>query len=272
MNPICPNCQNELHDDFGLVDCKSCGAVCLIDLNDNVTVQGDEPESPQPEEGSLEPHEEFVDEADEEIFEDVEEYEEESQQEQEEQLEEVEVETETEEAFDQVEEVREESGQTSEPDQESVSESTFEPVLSGEDFLKDLETFSEEAAPDGGHIYYDFHVEGLESEELKALFAESLADSRLEISEDYVKEQISEEGDFSLAQVSFLRLSVIYKRLLFLGLEMSWSRSEVQEPASYLLESYAESEEQGEYEDQYENQYEDQDHEDDDEIVYEEES
>lgn len=38
----CPACQTKLNDDFGLVNCPGCGAVCFIDLDDNVTLQNED--------------------------------------------------------------------------------------------------------------------------------------------------------------------------------------------------------------------------------------
>ena len=246
MNPLCPNCQTELTDDFGLVDCKSCGAVCSVDLDDNVTVQADEPETYE---------EESVDEDTDTTESSEEEDSPESAYEQE-----------TEEEVDAVEDPDELNGdlQTYESDDDSLElesesndleeaavveinkrdravEASFEASpLNGEDFLKDLELFSDEATADGGHIYYDFHVAGIEGGQQKENFIETLADSRLEISEDAVREILGDSSDFTLPQISFLRLTVIYKRLLSLGLDMSWSLSELQEPVSYLSEEIEE--------------------------------
>jgi len=207
LNPLCPNCQTELTDDFGLVDCKSCGAVCSIDLEGNATVQGDELEQ-VPEE---------------EVFEEA-----------------VETEVVVEEelvAYDAPEEIAE-SPVENEIFEEPVvvAAATAANALSGEDFLRELEVFAEEAASDEGHIYYDFHVAGLESRSIKESFIETLADSRLEISEESVREILGESNEFTLMQVSLLRLTVIHKRLLTLDLDMSWSLSEVQEPISYMME------------------------------------
>lgn len=268
MNPLCPNCQTELTDDFGLVDCKSCGAVCLIDLEDNVVVQGDEPiesedENLENEEvygSSEETEEENADEADGEEYE--EEYEEsllEDGESNEEPQPEEDLESEEEGLYDEsglIEAGNDESDIDGEEDAVESVPTPRVPVapLSGEDFLKDLEVFSEEATADGGHIYYDFHVTGIEGAQLRENFIETLADSRLEISEDSIREILGDSLDFTLPQISFLRLTVIYKRLLSLELEMSWTLSELQEPATYLSEEIEEVDLYGE----------------EDEIVYEE--
>ena len=39
MNPKCPECQTELNEDFGIVTCSNCGAVCSVDLEGNAEVQ-----------------------------------------------------------------------------------------------------------------------------------------------------------------------------------------------------------------------------------------
>ena len=39
MNPKCPECQTELNEDFGIVTCSSCGAVCSVDLDGNAEMQ-----------------------------------------------------------------------------------------------------------------------------------------------------------------------------------------------------------------------------------------
>jgi len=226
LNPLCPNCQTELTDDFGLVDCKSCGAVCSIDLEDNVTVQGDEPELVAEESAidAAEPFESVVEE----------ETEEETFEVESEEAEEPVLESAGCEAVE--EEVEDALGLEADAyDDSSAVPAAVAASLSGEDFLKDLEVFSEEAATDGGHIYYDFHVKGLEDTGLKEDFIETLADSRLEISEEAVRDILGDSNKFTLPQISFLRLTVIHKRLLSLGLDMSWSLSEVQEPVSYMM-------------------------------------
>ena len=244
MNPLCPSCQTELTDDFGLVDCKSCGAVCSIDLEDNVTVQGDEP----------------LDEAAEEHIALVADsgYNLEQEEEQEQSFEVEHEEVESAETDDLTETQAEDVQEYEEPSvaENAVAAAAVPPVssLSGEDFLKDLEVFSEDSAPAGGHIYYDFHVAGLESHSVREIFIETLADSRLEISEESIRETLGDSDEFTLLQISFLRLTVIHKRLLTLGVDMSWSLSEVQEPISYMMgelveeDVYTDSGEDEEYE------------------------
>lgn|GEM_PF-2378579 len=230
MNPLCPNCETELTDDFGLVDCKSCGAVCSIDLEDKVTVQGNEPLEREEGDNEIIAEDAVEEESDEGSYGSEEEVEEEDDND------------------------SDSSDETSDGNNDDEDDSTEDDIfeersknnyvsastLSGEDFLKDLEVFSEEATADGGHIYYDFHVTGIEGGQDRENFIETLADSRLEISEDAIREILGDASIFTLPQISFLRLTVIYKRLLSLGLEMSWSLSELQEPVSYLSEEIEE--------------------------------
>jgi hypothetical protein len=290
LNPLCPNCQTELTDDFGLVDCKSCGAVCSVDLEDNVTVQGDEPaEDPAGDYGLQEDEVEDSDydspdddagkevedsDQDENEAENIDEDESEDNEDDEsggyETYEESADELESDEGDDEdslsvsEDEVPEPADdlevETDAPIENKIDDMQYgaspksSQPLNGEDFLKDLEVFSDEATADGGHIYYDFHVTGIESGQQRENFIETLADARLEISEDAVREILGKSSDFTLPQISFLRLTVIYKRLLSLGLEMSWSLSELQEPISYLSEEieevdlYGEGEDSGLYE------------------------
>ena len=247
--PVCPECQTELTDDFGIVDCKSCGAVCSIDLDDNVTIQGDvekpeleiaaEVEESHGYEDSLEDEEEpAAYEAEESDALEADSYAEET-------------ETDEDEYENPIEEESSSLEGTPEKTSDVFEDSTdFVPApMQGVDFLKDLEVFSGESSSEGmGHIYYDLHVKGLDDAQLREVFIETLADSRLEIDEESLREAVGDKSDFSLPQVSFLRLTVIYKRLVTLGLDISWTLSEEQESMSLdpELEDEAES-----YEDEY---------------------
>jgi uncharacterized Zn finger protein (UPF0148 family) len=240
--PACPECQTELTDDFGIVDCKSCGAVCSIDLEDNVTIQGEDVAA-----ASNEPVEEDLSEV--ESSEDTwEASADEVDQEEDEEVYEVRVD----EPISEVEEETESETEVYEAvEEKSIVEQAVAAVpMSGADFLKDLEIFTEEAGAEGvGHIYYDLHVKGFEDSKLRELFIESLADERLEIDEDSLRDAVGAESEFTLPQISFLRLTVIYKRLVTLGLDMSWTLSEDQEALEVESGSYEETEEV--YEDEY---------------------
>lgn len=52
MNPLCPECNEELGEDFGIATCASCGVICFIDLDGNAIVKSEE-DNPQ-EQDSLE--------------------------------------------------------------------------------------------------------------------------------------------------------------------------------------------------------------------------
>lgn len=208
MPPKCPDCQTDLEDDFGIVDCKSCGAVCSVDLDGEVQIQG---------EVENEVYEELV-------------------------LEEPPVE-------ESVDELEDEAAEENNAEEPEIVENAFSP-MGGAAFLKGLEIFTEESsAEELEHIYYDLHVSGIESSEMRGGLIETLTDERLEITEDYLKELIDEEALFTLSQISFLRLSVIYKRLLPLGVKMSWNMSDEQgsfvqdeEPSEDKLSSTGEDE------------------------------
>lgn len=244
--PACPECQTELTDDFGIVDCKSCGAVCSIDLDDNVTIQGEveklEVEEPQEE---IEAESEVEEEAEAEAAEEgVEEPLEETSYEVIEETEPLEAEVYDDQVEEEPESEVEEASEIFEDSTELIP-----PPMQGADFLKDLEVFSEESSSEGlGHIYYDLHIAGLDDDDLREVFVETLADSRLEIDEESLREAVGESAVFTLPQVSFLRLTVIYKRLVTLGLELSWTLSEEQESMSLDPEL---EEEAGDLEEEY---------------------
>ncbi len=224
-NPLCPECQVELEDDFGIVDCKSCGAICSVGLDGSVQIQG-EIETPT-EEFQVESSEEGLKKDFKEDFEEAASI----------NLEEgegSELETFIEESLPLEEPAAREA--TAEADvavpqvEESQGESLGVP-LDGAEFLKDLEVFTEEStAEDSDHTYYDLSVSGMGSSEERQILIETLADSRLEISEEFLEDLIGGEDSFVLKQVSFLRLAVIYKRLAPLGLKVSWVLSDEQQP------------------------------------------
>ena len=269
MNPLCPQCQAELPDDFGLVDCKSCGAVCAIDLNDQVTVQGEEPvetpaESSETElyaaEESLSEESVPEDPVQEGVVDEMETYEAEAEESEptEELLDEepaveesLEEEVATEESSEEEAFVTAEESEGSEVPQEEASTLDLEgSSLMGVDFLKELEVFSEESVADSGHVYYDFHVKDLDSADIRELFIETLADSRLEISEDSLRRLLEGKEEVTIPQMSFLRLAVAYKRLMSLGCEMSWSLSEVQEQSTHIFDGLSDETEEVSYEDE----------------------
>ena len=45
MATHCPNCQNPVDDDFGLIDCSVCGASFFLDLDGSVKLQSDSVDS-----------------------------------------------------------------------------------------------------------------------------------------------------------------------------------------------------------------------------------
>lgn len=202
-NPSCPQCQTELEDDFGIVDCNSCGAVCSVDLDGGVTLQGE------------------VGDAEEEL-----------------------------ELEAQVEESAEEDVSVLEEQLEEIEEEVYSAVatpMGAAGFLKDLEVFTEESQSESlDHVYYDLHVQGLESRELRALFTEHLFDGRLDLSEEYLSSLIGEKSFCVVPQLSFLRLQVAYKRILPLGLELSWNLSEIQQPVVHEVEEHLGAEEYAE--------------------------
>lgn len=243
QNPCCPECQTELEDDFGIVDCKSCGAVCSLDLEGNVQIQGeiaapvevDDYEEPAVEEIAIEePLEETALEEEE-----TDSYEELSAD-----------------ASAEVEEYQTEEAVAAETEEPPLEEDNFleetpavleSDPMGGADFLKDLEFFTEEStAEELEHTYYDLSITGIGSNEERVVLVETLADSRLEISEEFLNELIGDESSFVLPQISFLRLSVIYKRLSSLNIKMSWGLSEEQQPrlqeesGEYSEEDYSE--------------------------------
>ncbi len=43
---VCPKCNTEIDEDFGLVDCSGCGVAVLVGIDGEVQVAGDTPDSP----------------------------------------------------------------------------------------------------------------------------------------------------------------------------------------------------------------------------------
>lgn len=250
-NPLCPECQVELEDDFGIVDCKSCGAVCSVDLDGTVQVQGEvgaSEQEPAPE--TEEPPEEIEEFSTDDTVED--EINEESIQESTEENVEQSLEPSLEQTLEEDEILEVEAEPSVEMFKEvDVAEPHAAP-LGGAEFLKDLELFTEESTDEGlDHTYYDLHISEMGSFEERQILIETLADSRLEISEDFLTELIGDEDSFVLKQLSFLRLSVVYKRLAPLSLKISWVLSEEQQPRaqeeSLGDDAYSEESLEGEY-------------------------
>lgn len=272
--PDCPVCENDLnYDDFGLIDCKSCGAVCSVDMDGHVKVQSEEDTAP------LEAHE--VD-SGEDLEESLDYYQEqeigvdddaapaggeveaiqqqpieepldylqeqgvvEDEPVEQELVEDIEAESFSDYALE--DEVKlEESAEVIE---EAVrAEAALAPMI-GEDFLKELELFTGESNGEAmDHVYYDLRVSGVESSEDRRLVVEYLADERLGLTEDYVSSLLGEENHFVVPQLSFLRLSVVYKRLLDLDLNLSWILSDEQQP---VAEEFVEEESGEDYEEAY---------------------
>ncbi len=215
--PQCPDCQVELEDDFGIVDCKSCGTVCSVDLNGEVKVQGAKVEH------QGESYEDIKGAAREEDLEEG------------------------------VEEVHNEPGEVSfyeeggsedltGPVSEEIKPDTEESTsMMGTEFLKDLEFFTEESTSEEfDHVYYDLKISEVKDWEL---LVEVLADERLEITQEYLSELKGDGLELVVPQLSFLRLSVVYKRLLHLGVKMLWTLSEEQHPQTQE-EALKEDEEQ----------------------------
>lgn len=289
---VCPKCETELEEDFGIATCKGCGTVCFVDLDGSVQVQDDSEaddaegadeesyivdgaqyetveDAPEDEEGALDESEDdggkqdfeetyaeedyagedYVDEddADKQDFENDDEG------------------FEEEEALEQEEDFLVEEEEAVEVESEEKSEVVSEP-MSAASFFEGLEVFAQDASTkDYDHIYYDLYVNGLETAADKSLLAETLADVRLELSEDFILESIDENGSLFLPQISMLRLVVINQRLLSLPFSIDWRKSEEQTAAVYSsgeeeseegsyndYDSEYESEEVGEYEEDYE--------------------
>ncbi len=217
--PQCPQCNIELEDDFGIVDCKSCGAVCSVDLNGDIQVQ-----DAQIKEGTK-PYEDFNVTTTEEEFKDEAELLKENQSIEEEFKDEAELLKENQSIFDEEDTGEDLKNLVS----EEIKFDAKEPALmKGDNFLKDLEFFIEESTfKELEHVYYDLNIFEIKDWEM---LIQTLADERLEITQEGLGELKKDDLDLVVPQLTFLRLSVVYKKLLPLGVKMSWALSEEQQP------------------------------------------
>lgn len=229
--PKCPKCSTELKEDFGITDCPGCGTVCFIDMNDNVTVKGDDDNEEDDDdinnnefESDDEPEEDsaiFSEEEVEDSYGDaIEENLDLNSQDDHEEPEEFEAEDLAE--SDEVEDFESSA---------NINELNKTPMAAG-DFLNDLEVFasSSNVKDFESELYFDMKISGVESEEEKNLLIETVADSRLDLSEEsLIEDYVEKEGALYLSQIPFVRAVVVYKRILSLGLKVEWLQKEVHE-------------------------------------------
>jgi len=241
-SPRCPKCGTELKADFGYTDCSGCGVVCYIDMDDNVVVKGEDDNN---EVDELEMEENLhvevqdivedaygdgVEENIDPLNEEPEEFEAEDMT-----LEESESEDGEEPVFKEpeVEHEQEFDEESFEEDDavETGAEEVSAPMAAGE-FLNDLEVFASSANVKDfeSELYFDMKISGAEDEKVKEILIETVADSRLDLSEEMLTEDfVEEEGALYLSQIPFVRAVVIYKRILSLGLKVEWLQKEVHE-------------------------------------------
>ena len=258
MNPKCPECQVELPEDFGIVTCTNCGAVCSVDLDGNAEVQDEQMQTPgveieDPVEGvSLEAVGEDDFETD--LEENSTEFEEETLEEEstfedepveEDYIEEPQDEL-TEDALDNPEEELETFEEQIDEPIEDTQEESFEEdkenlePLSSDEFFNNLELFSEQLEPqDHHHTYYQLRVSGFETDSDLEEVLELTLDERLGIiNESLVFDETHQS--FIIPKISFLRLVVVHKRLSTIRfVEMDWALTEDQSDVTDDPSDYA---------------------------------
>ncbi len=237
-SPLCPKCSTELKEDFGFTDCPGCGTVCFIDMDDSVIVK---------EEAGEQQSTDFTEIEEDQIQEEVESaYGDGVEPENvEEEYEDFEAEDMTEEADDEgdyIEPAKEavefddvdtslESDER-EYDESASSENVASSPLSASDFLDELEVFAADSDIKDftSELYFDMKISGVGSEKEKEILIETVADSRLDLSEEELLENYDEdEGALYLSQIPFVRVVVIYKRIMSMGLKVEWLQKEVHE-------------------------------------------
>lgn len=261
MNPSCPECQTELNDDFGIVTCTNCGAVCSVDFEGKATIQ-EKNETPGDEALSLEEDSSFEDiesedfgdtheegstfesensfETDDlagESFEGDEEFSEATRVEEFDDEEAVFDDT-PEEALhttaDSGEELLDLSDSSSEGELDSgdvdslEAQGSSEP-LSASSFFTGLEVFTEQLEPmDHHHTYYQVKVSGFETKDDFNDVLDLTLDDRLGLTRESLNFDDTKQS-FIIEKISFLRLVALYKRLSTLSfLEIEWNLSEDQ--------------------------------------------
>lgn len=264
MNPLCPECETELKEDFGIVNCTSCGVVCFVDIDGSVRVQDEEMQKNDLNEDEASFDENWTEDTEEELQEelslnqDEDHYDEHAEEETEAlgefggSFEEEDLSDDVlEENFSDGEDEQEEDFQESKEEPSELEENEgldlpedLQPI-SAEDFLKDLEVFSQGAKPstDLEHVYYDLVITGLESSANWDILIETLADRRLRIfEEDLLKEKESGQDCCVLKSIPLLRLVVVHSRIAPLGFNMNWFVSEYQEEQVSAYEERTEGE------------------------------
>jgi len=240
MNPSCPECHTELNEDFGIVTCSSCGAVCSVDLDGEAVVQeknenlemdalndltSSENESnesleevginePVANENLEETSEEFLLEDEEDSFDDLS-LDAESNEQVSEFLEENDesdaIGDNEDESFTEEHEAQDDADEKALFEEEVLESS--KPAMSASKFFSGLEVFTEQLAPmDYHHTYYQVTVSGFETREELSDAMELTLDERLGLFESSLVFDDARQS-FKIDKISFLRLVMLNKRL-----------------------------------------------------------
>ena len=243
MNATCPECNTELDEDFGIVTCASCGAVCSIDLDGSVSVQSNSLEGEaEVEVDDYELEENMADSVEEDLDSlelegqagDVESFEALAEEglnsevgaiDEGSDLNTSDLESPNSENsnFENPEDSEKYLDESSEVD----SPSSANTPLSSQSFFQGLDIFSDQLeAKDHHHTFFDLMVSGFETKkDLKETLELSL-DDRLEVTADKVLFD-KERQEFRIAKVNYLRLVNLHKRLSSLSfIKLDWLLSE----------------------------------------------
>ena len=234
MNATCPECNTELDEDFGIVTCTSCGAVCSVDLDGSVVVQSDDVDTVagviEVEATAGDTKEATFDTDNKGSFEDLESLAEESLSSEESTLDQV--------PNFSLEDIDSEASALEEPglkntedvineSLEAGTSSSSSAVLSSKAFFQGLDIFSDQLeSVDHFHTFFDLFVSGFETKKDLKEALELTLDERLEVTADKILFDTNRQ-EFRVAKVSYLRLVNLHKRLSTLGfVKLDWLLSE----------------------------------------------
>jgi len=199
MNATCPECNTELDEDFGIVTCVSCGAVCSIDLDGSVVVQSDNEMADVDVVAGVIEVEDVAGDTD--ITGDVG-------------------------SFEDLESLAEEFLNES-PEVEVEASPNATVALSSQAFFKGLDIFSDQLeSKDHFHTFFDLFVSGFETKKDLKETLELTLDDRLEVTVEKVLFD-TDRQEFRVAKVNYLRLVNLHKRLSTLAfVKLDWLLSE----------------------------------------------
>ncbi len=218
---ICPNCKNELKEDFGLETCIKCGSVVFIELDDSVKLQDSDVMNNESDASILNQDT-----------------------------------TSTEDDFF-VKEVKQNldlndpiliddpifgTGNLISNESESLIDSSSEPIFistkntnssSASDFFSEMQMFGDmdsEKFKESSY-FFDIEIKGIDSKDVRDEILDHLKDSRLSLKVNDLDKKIK-SGFLVLNDISAIKTQVIVQKISHLPCDISWKIKEVQDLGS----------------------------------------